>query len=154
MGRNSIALLFACVLISFGIAASPAKAGDYYEDGYYRHRHSDNVSYSSDCCYRKTVRHERRVHYSRVEDEDSYRSSYYERPYRSSYYQSPYRSSYYERPYRSSYSYDSPRYYSDDSYSRTRYADYGYSSSGAQCWPMQMDGIIGGPWVGVRAGCR
>jgi hypothetical protein len=57
------------VLVSLGVLASPAKAGDYYEDDYYRHHHADSAWYSSDCCYRKVVRHERSVRYVREEEE-------------------------------------------------------------------------------------
>ncbi|MEI9805712.1 MAG: hypothetical protein WDN48_16565 [Pseudolabrys sp.] len=110
MRRVLFAVLSAFALVSFGVLAGPAKAGDYYEDGY-RHGRSDNVWYSSSCCYRKTVRHERTVHYSRVEEERSYeRRGYYDRPYRSS-------DDYYDRP----------RRYVDDSYTYApRRYDSGY----------------------------
>ena len=120
--------VFVCLLVSSGLTASAAKAGDYYEDGYYGRRHADNVWYSHDCCYRKVVRHERSVRYVRTYDEDrSYeRHGYYDRPY----YERPHRSSsYYDRPYRSSSYYDSPRRYDDYSSTRRRYDDYSYSSA-------------------------
>jgi hypothetical protein len=126
MRRVAAAVVFVCVLVSSGLTASAVRAGDYYEDGYYGRRHADNVWYTSNCCYRKVVRHERSVRYVRTYDEDrSYeRRGYYERPY----YERPYRSSsYYNRPYRSSSYYGSPRRYDDYSYTRRRYDDYSYS---------------------------
>ena len=99
MRRIVFAVLSACVLVALGVLASPAKAGDYYEGGYQRHRHADNVWYSSKCCYRKVVRHERSVRYVREDyDRPYHRNGYYDRPrYRSSYYDRPYyRSRYYD----------------------------------------------------------
>lgn len=158
MRRVVSALLSACVLVSLAILTSPAKAGDYYDDGYYRPRHSYNYNtyYSTDCCYKKIVRHERSVHYRRLNDE-----SYYDRPYRHSYYAPPsYRPSYYDRPYRSSYTYDSPRRYGYDSYvSRgyvSSYSNYPtYSSYADSCYqrsvPIADDR---GGWVwGTKTRC-
>lgn len=136
MRRIVFAVLSACVLVSLGVLASPAKAGDYDEDGYRRHRHSSNVSYSSSCCYRKVVRHERSVRYVRVDEERSYeRHGYYDRPYRSSYY-------------------DTPRRYADDSYTPRRYYA-GYASYADSCDRRKVRVADGrGGWVwGVRADC-
>jgi hypothetical protein len=103
----------------------------YSDDGYYRPRHR-NVWYSSNCCYRKLVRHERSVRY--VREDYGYRSSYYDggysrRSYRSGYYERPsyrqrYYSDYYQRPYRS-YRYSNAGYLSyDNCYGgRVRVAD-------------------------------
>jgi hypothetical protein len=113
MRRIVFAILCGCVLVSLGVLTSPVKAGDYYEDGYSRHRHSSNVWYSDNCCYRKIVRHERSVRYEREDDEPVYE-----------------RRGYYDRPYRSSRYYDAPRRYVNDSYVARRYVndgDYGYS---------------------------
>lgn len=140
------AILSACVLFSLGVVTSPAKAGEYNDDGYYRHRHSSNVWYSSNCCYRKVVRHERSVRYERVYNERSYE-----------------RHGYYERPYRRSYTYDTPRRYEDYSYVPRRHVSYdysgyasyaGYSSYDNLCRRHRMsDGRGGWVWA-VRAGCR
>ena len=151
--RIAIAALCSCVLVSLGVLANPAKAGDYYGDGY-RHRHSDNVWYSSDCCYKKIVRHERSVRYSRIQDERRYE-----------------RHGYYDRPYRPSYTYDSPRRY-DYSYTPRRsvydgyngyngyngysgYAGIAYSSHADSCYRRRVpieDGRGGWVW-GVKANC-
>jgi hypothetical protein len=161
MRRTVFAYLCSCVLVSLALLAIPAtqaKAGDYYyggsgyygdgyyrgssyDDGYYRRRHYDDgyyrprhrsVWYSSNCCYRKVVRHERSVRY--VPTDYGYRSSdyndgYYRRSYRSGYYERPYYrhryySDYYERPYRS-YRYYNAGYSSYDSCygGRVRVAD-------------------------------
>ncbi len=142
MRRIVFAVLSACVLVSLGLLTSPAKAGDYNEDGYYRHRHSDNVWYSSNCCYRKVVRHERSVRYERVDEERSYeRHGYYDRSYRQSYYS------------------DTPRRYRDDSYAPRHYGYSGYSGySGYASYANSCDrrriADGRGGWVwGVRADC-
>jgi hypothetical protein len=143
--------------------ASAAKAGDYYEDGYYGRRHADNVWYSSNCCYRKTVRHERSVRYVRNDYDDYERRGDYDRP------------SYYGRSYRSSYYYDTPRRYDDYSYRSRRYDDYsysytprryasydysaystygGYSRYGDECRRHLMPDVFGGVTWGRRAGCH
>lgn len=145
MVRIAFALALSIFLLPLGVMNTPAKAGDYYGngDGYY-HRHSGDVWYSSNCCYRKVVRHA--AHYERTYNDDysygrrsyysepSYRSSYYDRPYRSSYsdsyYSRPYRSSYYGDGYRSSYYGNGYRssYYGRPYYSSSRYSDSGYGS--------------------------
>lgn len=113
MRRVMSAILSACVLVILALPTSPAKAGDYYDDGYYRPRHSSSTWYSSDCCYKKIVRHERSVHYRRLHDE-----GYYDR------------NGYYDRPYRHGYSYDRPRRYGYDSYVPRRYVTDGYYRNG------------------------
>jgi hypothetical protein len=151
MRRVVFAVLSACVLVALGVLASPAKAGDDYEDGYHRHRHSGNVSYSSSCCYRKVVRHERSVRYVREDYEDRpyHRNGYYDRR--------SYRSSYYDRPhYRSRYDYDRPRYVDDGYVSRRYVSDYsGYSSYADNCHRHRVPVADGrGGWVwGVRSSC-
>jgi hypothetical protein len=165
MRRVMSALLSACVLVSLSILTGPAKAGDYYDDGYSRPRHSYNTWSNSDCCYKKVVR----VHYRRLENEGyydrsyrqsnydrpSYRQSYYDRPsYRQSYYDRPsYRQSYYDRPYRSSYTYDSPRRYGYDSYVSSGYS--GYSSYADNCYKRSVPiGDDRGGWVwGTKSRC-
>lgn len=142
MRRVESVALSTCVLVSLAILTSPAKAGDYYGDGYSRPRHS-NAWYSSDCCYKKIVRHERSVHYRRV-DEDRYHD----------------RSSYQDRSYRRSYTYESPRRYVNDGYSRYGYSRPGYSSSGYSSYAdschrhrVQIDDGRGG-WVwGAKINC-
>lgn len=139
MRRIAFALLYSCLLVSLGILTSPAKAGDYNDDGYYRHRHSSNVWYSSNCCYKKIVRHERSVRYVPVDEDRSYE-----------------RHGYYERPYRQSYSYAAPRRYVDDSYGPRRYDSYsGYSSYADSCYTRRVQVEDGhGGWVwGVRRVC-
>ncbi|HWK93855.1 MAG TPA: hypothetical protein VNR39_00390 [Pseudolabrys sp.] len=86
----------AALLFAAAFAPSTAQAGEYYRDGYgYR---TGNVSYSSNCCYRKVVRYVRKVSYVRVDD--GYRDGYYAPRYRSSYYYgSPYRRAAYSEPY-------------------------------------------------------
>ena len=144
MRRSVFAMLSACVLVSLAILTSPAKAGDYYEDGYSRHRHSGNVWYSSDCCYKKVIRHERSVRYVPVDEERRYE-----------------RHGYYDRPYRSSSYYDTPRRYVDDSYVPRRYDSYssyssGYSSYADSCYTRRAQVEDGrGGWVwGVRRVCE
>jgi hypothetical protein len=161
MRRIVFAVLSACVLVALAVLASPAKAGDDYEDGYHRHRHSGNVSYSSSCCYRKVVRHERSVRYVRedIEDRPYHRNGYYDRSsYRSSYYERPsYRSSYSDRPYYRSRYYDDRSRYADDGYVSRRYvSDYsGDSSYADNCYRRRVrveDGRGGWVW-GVRSSC-
>jgi hypothetical protein len=146
MRRVVSAMLSACVLVSLSILTGPVKAGDYYDDGSYRQRNSNNTWYSSDCCYQKIVRHERSVHYQRLDDERSYD-----------------RQSYYDRPYSRSYTYDKPRQYEDYSYAPRRHVSYnysgyssyaGYSSYDDICRRHRLaDGLGGWVWA-VRAGCR
>lgn len=157
--RTAFAVLSSCVLLALATLSAPAQAGDYYGDGYYRggyyrtgggyydggHRgyyaprySGRSVWYTSNCCYRKVVRHS--AHYERIYREGyydrPYRSGYYDRPYRDGYYGRPYRSSYYEQPYRQTYYdrpyrpayYDTPRYYEGgyDSYNSASYTDSCY----------------------------
>jgi len=151
----ALAFAFGCVVVPLGITAGPANAGEYYEDGYYRH--ADNEWDTSHCCYRKIVRHERSVHYARVEDEAPYyRHSYYERPY---YERSYSERSYYERPYRSSYYYERPRYYREYSYGPSYNYGYRYSLTSVYSRHAENCGRIlladgEGGWVwSRRAGC-
>lgn len=104
--RTAFAILCSCVLLALGVFVSPARAGggydSYYDgprDGYYPRRHQGRVWYSSDCCYKKIVRHERSARYVRIEPYR--RHSYYEPPYR------PYRP---YRPYSEGYAPPPPRY--------------------------------------------
>ena len=142
MRRVVSVVMSACVLISLAILTGPAKAGDYYDDGYYRQRHSSSWS-SSDCCYKKIVRHERSVHYRRLNDE-----SYYDRP------------RYDERPYRRSYTYDTPRRYYDNRhydnrYSRSSYYGSNYSSYADSCYRRSVPIADNrGGWVwGTKSNC-
>lgn len=142
MRRIAFAVLCSCVLVSISFVA-PAKAGDYREDSYYRNRHSGNVWYSSDCCYKKIVRHERSVRYVPVDEERRYE-----------------RHGYYDRPYRSSSYYDTTRSYSEGSYAPRRYdSSYGYSNNYSSyadsCHTRQVrveDGRGGWVW-GVKRVC-
>ena len=107
----------ACVLASLSMTEI-TKAGDYYDDGYYRPR-SRSVWYSSDCCYKRVTRHS--SYYVRTDDDYDRRSSYDDYPrYRRSYY-----SDYAPRRYYDDYA--PRRYYSD--YAPRRYYN-GYSYSG------------------------
>lgn len=103
--RSAFAILCSCVLLGFSSFVGSAQAGDYY-DGYYPRR-AANVWYSSDCCYKKIVRHVRQVRY--VRNEPYRRYGYYDAPrYRESYYAPP-RDRYYA-PARYTETYDVPRY--------------------------------------------
>ncbi len=99
-GLGLAALLFAALF-----ASGAAHAGEYYDGGYgYR---TGNVSYSSNCCYRKVVRYVRKVSYVRVDD--GYRDGYYAPRHRSTYYYgSPYRTVDYREPYYRPASYSEP----------------------------------------------
>lgn len=160
--RTAFAVLCSCVLLSLGVLTGPASAGEYYNgNGYYHPRRAANVWYSSSCCYRKIVKHIRKVHYVRVEPYRSYGDGYYDRPYRHSYYGQPYRHSYYARPHR----------YSNDYYDappRHRYVDYydaprynggydAYSAAYAQtCYQQRVrvpDGYGGWVW-GSKTVCN
>lgn len=143
MRRIAFAALCSCVLVSISFVTSPAKAGDYNENGYYRQRHSGNVWYSSNCCYKKIIRHERSVRYVPVDEERrNERHGYYDRPYRSSSY------------------YDTPRRYVDDSYTTRRHDGYSrysgsYSSYADSCYTRRVQVEDGrGGWVwGVKRVC-
>ncbi len=141
MRRFAVAALV-CATISLGFFSVSAKAGDYY-DGGYRHGYSSNVWYSSSCCYRKVVRHERRVRYVRTDD------GYYDRPYRRSYYSDGY------APRR----YVNSGYYGNDYYNNgynDRYYNDGYSSYAQSCtWHRDRlyDGRGGWVWGERRRVC-
>lgn len=151
-----IAVLCLSVLALLGVVV-PAKAGDYYDNGY-RTSGYRNVYYSSSCCYKKVVRHETTSRYVRVDEDRSY-----------------YRGGYYDRPYRSSSYYDRPRRYVDDNYYAPRryvgydnggysgYSDYsnysgysgnpGYSAYGQSCYRQRVrveDGRGGWVWSSTR----
>jgi hypothetical protein len=117
----AFAFVCSCLLVSLTVVATPAQAGDYY-DGY-RHRHG-KVWYSSKCCYKKIVRHERSVRYVRTYGDDDY----YDRP---------------RSTYRKRYS------HYDDYRPRHRYHDdYGYSSYARSCHWRQVPVADGrGGWV-------
>ena len=103
MPRIAYVILCSCLLVFTVLLAGPARAGDYrdgyYRDGYnsgryYRSRYHrarhPRVWYSSNCCYRKIVRHVRSVRYVRVRPRHRYYGRYYNRPrYRVSYYDVP-----------------------------------------------------------------
>jgi hypothetical protein len=128
MRRIAFAILGSAMLLILGLPVSAAKAGDVYYGDRYRHRYYDdgyrpryrrNVWYSSSCCYRKVVRHERRVRYVRVAPRRPYyyRHGYYDRPH----YQRPWRRYGYDhRPYRDQTYYDVPPRYVDYPYERYR----------------------------------
>ena len=101
MHRIALAVLGFCVLVlASSLTSNPAAAGEYYRGhaGYSR----GNVWYSSSCCYRKVVKHVRKVRYVRVDD--GYRQGYYAPPRNQSYYGGgPYRSTVYSEPYRGAY---------------------------------------------------
>jgi hypothetical protein len=130
MRRVVFALFCFCVLAAFAIPSIPAQAGGYYSgggyygSGYYgQPSYGDQVWYSSSCCYRKIVRHERSVRYEPVFGGNGYYGSgYYGRPY-------PYYAPrhYYGRPYRYGYYDLGPR----------RYVNYGpgyYSGPRGICY--------------------
>lgn len=77
MRRIAFAFLCSFAFVSFAFLTSPAKAGEYYGEGSYRHRHHHS-SYSTNCCYRKVVRHEHSVRYERLRDE-GYNDGYHQR---------------------------------------------------------------------------
>jgi hypothetical protein len=154
--RTAFAILCSCVLLTFSVVIESAKAGDYY-DGGYRVRRSANVWYSSDCCYKKVVRHIRQVRY--VHTEPYRHHGYYDRPrYRESYYAPPPR--YYSERYPAHYStvYVEParRRYTD--YYAPRYTSYrGYDAyNAAQCYSRRVPVADGrGGWVwGFRQVCN
>jgi hypothetical protein len=107
--RTAFAILCWCVLLALGGFVGPASAGggfdgyyeryrDYprYRDGYHPRRHHGRVWYSSDCCYKKIVRHERTSRYVRIHRQHRY--GYYEPPYRPYRPYRPYGEGYYSRP--------------------------------------------------------
>jgi hypothetical protein len=159
-----IAIMAACVPIVIGVLAGPANAGDYYDSGYRREWRSPGVSYSTDCCYRKIIRHWRSVRYERVYEPP--RRRYYPRRYGETYYGPNYRYSddYYPprryvdethyAPRRSvSETYYEPRRSVSESYYRPRrYADYRSFSDDCQLRRL-WDGQGGWVWA-IRRGCR
>jgi hypothetical protein len=112
--RTIFAILCTGVLLVFGLSMTPAAAGGYYSNGYYGDGYYGNgyygngyyggrssVWYSSNCCYRKIVRHVRTVNF--VQTEPYRRYGYYDGGYRYGYYGRPYGVGYYGRPYHSGY---------------------------------------------------
>ena len=100
--RAALSVLCSCVLMVLAAAINPAHAGDryyggggvYYGDGYY-HRSRGNAWYSSDCCYRRVVRHVTQVRYVHVAPRRYGWAPY--RPWREGYYR-PQRPVYVGRP--------------------------------------------------------
>jgi hypothetical protein len=142
-----ISVLCLSVLALLG-AVVPAKAGDYYSNGYgnggyyngyrnggyyngYRNGGYGNVYYSSRCCYQKVIRHETTSHFVRLDEGGSYYGG----------------NGYYGRPYRSSYYYDRPRYIG---YGNGGYSGYsGYSAYAQSCYSQRVrvdDGRGGWVW--------
>jgi hypothetical protein len=139
MRRVAFAVFATCVLAVAASLAGAAHAGDYYrydDDGYrvrpsYR---SASVWYSSSCCYRKIVRHERTVRYVPIE-----RHRYVDRAYRYG-------------------SYDQPRHYRHyaPAYRTSRWIESVYSDNAVDvCYPRRVRVLDGrGGWIwGVRAVC-
>lgn len=62
--RTAFTVLCSCLLLALGVVASQAQPRDRYDDG--DTRPGTNVSYSSDCCYKKIVRTIREVRYVRI----------------------------------------------------------------------------------------
>ena len=115
MTRIAYVILCSCLLVFAALSAGPANAGDgYYRNGNYGNygnygdvayrdgynggrydrgrtyrSHPTRVWYSSNCCYRKIVRHVRAVRYVHVRPRHRY-YGYYDRPHsRVSYYDVP-----------------------------------------------------------------
>lgn len=101
MRRMALSVLGLCVFGFFSLLMpNSASAGEYY--GGHAGYSGGNVWYSSSCCYRKVVKHVRKVRYVRVDD--GYRHGYYAPPRYQSYYDGgPYRSTVYSEPYRGPY---------------------------------------------------
>jgi hypothetical protein len=153
----------ACAPIVIGILAGPVNAGDYYDSGYRREWRSVDARYSTDCCYRKIIRHWRSVRYERVYEPP--RRRYYPRRYgEDTLPDRPYRYSgdYYAPRRDVSESYSAPRRYisetyvprrgvSQSYYGPPRYAEY--RSYGDDCRLRRLwDGQGGWVW-GIRRGC-
>jgi hypothetical protein len=70
MPRIVYVILYSCLIVFAGLLVRPAHAGShddgYYRDVTYRPHHVSRVWYSSNCCYRKIVRHVRQVRYVKV----------------------------------------------------------------------------------------
>lgn len=137
MRTLAFAVLSVCVLLFS--ASGPAHAGGYgyggyggyYGGGYYRHH---RVWYSTDCCFKKIVRHERSSRLVRIDEGIGY-GDYYGHRY----------SRYYDVP-RYSYSH----YYD---YPRRHYSDYGYASYSRACYRTRTrvrDGWGGWIWASER----
>ena len=138
MRRVAFAVTATCVFAFITALAGAAQAGEYYrsDDGYrvQPYHRSVNVWYSSSCCYRKVVRHERIVRYVPVE-----RHRYVERPYRYGYYDEP-------RPYR--------RY--APAYRSSHWVESVYSGNADICYARRVRVLDGrGGWIwGVRTVCN
>ena len=140
MRRFAKAALFAAAAIFFSFINVSAQAGDYYDGGYrsyydggYRN-YSRNVWYSSNCCYKKIVRHSRSVRYVPTDD------GYYDRSYRRSYYGDGYVS----RRYVNNGYYDNG--YSNGYYNNSYYNN-GYGSYAQNCRRERIyDGRGGWVW--------
>lgn len=147
------AIVAACVPMVIGILAGPVNAHDYYDSGYRREGRAAGVSYSTDCCYRKIIRHWRSVRYERVYEPPRRRHSHRhygenysaDRPHR-------YSDDYYGPRRYVGENYDGPRrYVSESHYGRPRYADYRSYSDDCQLRRL-WDGRGGWVW-GIRRGC-
>lgn len=144
MRNIRFAILAACAPIVIGILAGPVNAGDYYDSGYRREWRSAGVSYSTDCCYRKIIRHWRSVRYERVYEPP--RRRYYPRRYGENDYGPDYR-------YRYSDDYYAPRRsVSENYYQPRRYAEYRSYSDDCQLRRL-WDGRGGWVWA-IRRGCQ
>lgn len=159
MRNIRIAIMAACVPIVIGVLAGPVNAGDYYDSGYRREWRSASVSHSTDCCYRKIIRHWRTVRYERVYEPSRRRHRHYGDSY------SPYRHSedYYGPRRYVSESYSAPRQYAGETYTAPRrnvsqsyYEPPRYAenrSYGDDCRLRRLwDGQGGWVWS-VRRGC-
>lgn len=166
MRRIAFVSLCSIVLASLGLLIGPAKAGDYNygdgyyghryddggyyghrsnDDGYYRRRHRGHTWYTSNCCYRRVVRHT--AWYERTHRYGYYGNGYYRHRYYGDYGRPYYRYGNY-RPY-------DHHYHGDYVYRPYRY--YGYGSVGyasyAGCERIPLaDGRGGWVWS-RRAGC-
>jgi hypothetical protein len=169
--RTVFAILCTGVLLVFGLSTTPAAAGGYYSNGYYGNGYYGNgyygngyygngyyggrssVWYSSNCCYRKIVRHVRTVNFVPTEP---YRYGYYGNGYRYGYYGRPYGVGYYGRPYRYGY-YGGGYRYGDGYYGGNGYDAYNaaYSAKAKHCSTQRVrvpDGHGGRVW-GVKKIC-
>jgi hypothetical protein len=72
---------------SVALLGTAAQAGDYYGGSSYAPRHYGQVWYSSSCCYRRVVRHERSVYYVPAYGGGYYSDRHY--GYRGGYYGPP-----------------------------------------------------------------
>ena len=137
MRRVAFAVLAACVLAIAASFTGAAKAREYYryDDGYRVQPYHRNVRvwYSSSCCYRRIVRHERTVRYVPVE-----RYGYGGRRYRYGYYDEPRRYRRYAPAYRTSH-----------------WVEDVYSGNAEICYARRVRVLDGrGGWVwGIRAVC-